>query len=557
MKNPKYKFWFFGLLLATFVLNIIQAIYTGIISDEAYYKLFGENLSWGYFDHPPAVAILTRLSSLLFPGFLGIRFMGVVLHILTLFITWKIIDEKYPDTKKVFFFFLIVSSFVMFTVYGFVTTPDVPLLFFTALFLYAYKQFLKDASPKIIVLLGVVMAGLVYSKYQSALVIGFVVFSNLRLLKNSRFWLAGILGIFLLIPHFYWQFDHNFPTFQYQLIDRATEFRWLYIIEYIPHTFAVFNPFVFGAVLYIIFKYRPVDSFERALYFLIIGFVLFFWVMAIRGHVQPQWTVASTIPMIILLYNRIKVNKKLEKYAIRFLIPTLLILMAGRVLIVENDFITTAVGFEKNWLKGQLIRQTAGDLPVVFYGSFQESSKYRYFTSEIAFPLSSIEGRLTQFDIWQSEKKYHNKPVFVCDSIFGRSKKIYGGGNTIHGFVSDSLQTVNRMIVDFETPSVPLYRGDTVTMQISVQNPYSHSINFNHTQFPVTVLAVFNLNGKRTFQPVRFETPTVIIGAGNILKRKVTFVIPKLKTGRYQFCFSLSTCLCKPLNSKLVKIKVE
>jgi len=113
------------------------------------------------------------------------------------------------------------------------------------------------------------------------------------------------------------------------------------------------------------------------------------------------------------------------------------------------------------------------------------------------------------------------------------------------------------MIVDFETSAVPLYSGDTVTMQISVQNPYSHSINFNHTQFPVTVLAVFNFNGKRTFQPVRFETPPVIIGAGNILKRKVTFVIPKLKTGRYQFCFSLSTCLCKPLNSKLVKIDVN
>jgi len=229
MKYLNYRFWFILLLVGTFVLNIIQGLFTGIISDEAHYALIGANLDWGYFDHPPVVAILTRFSSLFFSGALGIRFAGIVLHIFTLFITWKIIGEKHPETKKIFFFFLIVSSFVMFTVYGFVTTPDVPLLFFTALFLYAYKQFLKDTSSKIVLFLGIAMAGLVYSKYQAALVIGFVVFSNLRLLKNGKFWISAILGLLLLIPHFYWQYDHGFPTFRYQLIDRATDFKWQYI----------------------------------------------------------------------------------------------------------------------------------------------------------------------------------------------------------------------------------------------------------------------------------------------------------------------------------------
>jgi len=557
MKNLNYKYWFFILLIATFVVNLIQAYYTGIISDEAYYALYGAYLDWGYFDHPPAVALLTRTSSLLFPGSLGIRFATTVIHILTLFIVWKVIDEKPADSEKVLFFFLIASSFVMFTVYGFVTTPDVPLLFFTALFLYAYKRFLQKPKLGIILFLGFAMAGLVYSKYQAALVIGFVVFSNISLLKNGRFWISAIIGLILLIPHFYWLYDHGFPTFRYQLIDRATEFKLQYIIEYIPNTSVAFNPFVFGAVIYVLIRYRPGDLFERAMYFLIIGFISFFWISGFRGHVQPQWTVATTIPMIIILYNRIQENKKLRNYTLNFIFPTFLLLLLGRVLIVNNDFVASKCGFEKEWPKTQLISKIAGDLPVLFQGSFQESSKYHYFSSKNAFPLSSLESRHTQFDIWQFEKQYNNKPVFVCAKIAGRSKKMTDSEISIWGFVSGSLQTVNRMLVDFRFPDTHTRQGDTIVMQISVHNTYPYSIDFHHIQFPVKILSVFTRKGKHTFQQVKMDSTIGIIDAGGTIKREIRFVIPKLNAGNYTFGLSLSTCLSKPLNSKIVKIKVE
>ena len=34
-----------------FLLNLIQAKYTGLHADEAYYWLFTQFLQWGYFDH--------------------------------------------------------------------------------------------------------------------------------------------------------------------------------------------------------------------------------------------------------------------------------------------------------------------------------------------------------------------------------------------------------------------------------------------------------------------------------------------------------------------------
>jgi hypothetical protein len=253
--------------------------------------------------------------------------------------------------------------------------------------------------------------------------------------------------------------------------------------------------------------------------------------MGFRGHVQPQWTVAATIPMIILLYNRIQENEKLKNYAIRFFIPLLIVLLIGRVIIAENKFVTSIIGFEKEWPRGQLIRKAAGELPVLFHGSFQEPSKYRYFTSKDAFTLSSLEGRHTQFDIWQFEKQYHNKSVFVCDSVNGRSRKFSEGGITFHGFVTDSLQTVNRIIVDFENSAKLMKQGDTIVMQISVHNPYPYIINFQHKQFPVKVSAVFIIKGKRIFIPVRFDSPIESVTAGSTVKRKLIFTVPKLKTG--------------------------
>lgn len=78
----------------------------------------------------------------------------------------------------------------MFSFYGFFTAPDVPLLFFTAFFLYAYKNYLTDQNIKNILALSISMAGLVYSKYHAILVIGFVILSNPGLLKSYKIWLA-------------------------------------------------------------------------------------------------------------------------------------------------------------------------------------------------------------------------------------------------------------------------------------------------------------------------------------------------------------------------------
>jgi len=71
--NPKNQFILF--ILIFLLINLIQSVYTGLLDDEAYYWVWAKDLDFGYFDHPPLVAVWIKLSSLLFNGELGVRFL--------------------------------------------------------------------------------------------------------------------------------------------------------------------------------------------------------------------------------------------------------------------------------------------------------------------------------------------------------------------------------------------------------------------------------------------------------------------------------------------------
>ena len=323
----------FYILLAIWVLaDLLQAIFTPVHADEAYYALYGRFLDWGYYDHPPMVALLTALSGALFKGNLSIRFATVLLHGGTVWLVWITLPHKTLTNKDVWTFFAIASSLVMFSAYGFITTPDAPLLFFTALFFYLYKHYLNTPTWPLAFALGVTLAAMLYSKYMAVLVAGFVLLSNLKLLKDPKVWIAVLLSALLFVPHILWQINHHFPSFQYHLLGRNTGFRMQYLLEYFPNQLLVFNPVCLCLALYFCWKRRKTDDlFERAGIFTIAGFILFFWIMTVKGHAEPHWTVAASIPMILLLWQELR-NEQWHKWLMRGIVPIVGVLLIFRII---------------------------------------------------------------------------------------------------------------------------------------------------------------------------------------------------------------------------------
>ena len=128
---------FIVLLLVWGMIDLLCAMLCDIHADEAYYRLYGQYLDWGYFDHPPMIALMTFVSDVLVPGTsivaknLSVRLMTVLFHMATVFLVWTTLDIKdRADKRAQNIFFLVSGSMVMFNAYGFITAPDAPLLFF-------------------------------------------------------------------------------------------------------------------------------------------------------------------------------------------------------------------------------------------------------------------------------------------------------------------------------------------------------------------------------------------------------------------------------------------
>jgi hypothetical protein len=533
MAMTKDKFnWKFCLccgLFIWFIVNLLQGIFTEIQEDEAYYVLYGEHLAWGYFDHPPMVGLMTFLSSLFFSGTLGVRFFTILASCLSLFTMWKIIDDKQPYKEKILLFFTLACSIVMFNIYGFVTTPDTSLILFSALFLLVYQRYLAENTWPRALLMGVLMACMVYSKYHAFLLLGLIVLSNLKLLKDGKFYVACLVTLTLLVPHILWQINTDFPSFKYHLSQRSEPFRWSYFFEYLPNQLLIFNPLTFGAVVYVLMKHKPKNGwiasscllamtpkdrldviaskakpskeqtpqnvFERGLRFILIGFFFFFWLMAFRGHVEPHWTIVCVIPVIVLVYRKSLIDDKLRKYTMRLILPSLLLVLTFRILLLTP--LADRFGYHGKEKYYKAIEQVAGDRPVVFRGSFQPPALYHYFTGKESSTLQCYYDRMTQYDLWQFDKAWIGKEVFICGPVNGRSESYQVGNVEIEGFLSDDFSSANRLVTTFEITNAgndktPVFHhGDTIRVDFSIYNPSEAPINFQHKDFKMAIKAQY------------------------------------------------------------------
>ena len=584
MTKDKIFNWRFCLccgIFIWFVINLLQGIFTEIQEDEAYYALYGEHLAWGYFDHPPMVGLMTFLSSIFFSGDLSVRFFTIIASCLSLWVMWliangqpfdklrdlngikaKVVEPvETPTSKNLFLFFTIACSIVMFNIYGFVTTPDASLILFSALFLLIYQQYLEERTWPKALLLGVTMALMIYSKYHAFLFLGLIVLSNLRLLKDGKFWVSCLLALALLMPHVLWQVDNDFPSFKYHLAGRNEAFRWSYFLEYLPNQLLIFNPFTFGAVVYVLIKRKKTGSpyidssyhtsptrndmhgnlvFERGLRFILIGFFFFFWLMAFRGHVEPHWTIVCCIPAVVLVYRKALIDERLRKYTKFVIFPSLLLVLAFRILLLTP--LADRFGYHGKEPYYRAIEQVAGDRPVVFRGSFQQPALYHYFTGKESSTLQSYYDRMTQYDLWQFDKDWVGQRVFVC-SPHRLSKAFQINGVEFQGFMAEHFQSANRLVTTYQitnrdvTEAPVFHYGDTIQLDFSIYNPYDRAVDFHHPEFDMCIKTQYLMSNDFGYC---FYNDNIVIPAHEAYNGHLfTIVSDDIKTGKNRFTLGI------------------
>jgi hypothetical protein len=570
--NTKFSKYFinpFTLLLVLWgILNLVQALLTPLNNDEAYYWMYSKYLAWGFFDHPPMIALMIKTGYWLFQNELGVRIIIVLSQLAALSVIWANTEKVQRQNKwNIYFFFMLAAILPVLNIYGFIATPDAPLILFTAVFLFSYKKFLNDESWQNTLFLGFSMAAVIYSKYHGGLLIIIVILSNLKLLKSGRFYMAVILAVLLFIPHLFWQYSNGFPSLKYHLVDRVPGFNLSHVPDYLSSQLVFHNPLILPVLIWIIVKVRTENQFDKALYYIVTGFFGFFFIASFRYHIEPQWTALVSVPMIIILLNNIEYKSWIRgfvKWVTFFVFPVLLFVRIAFIVdFLPVSFLKNEYHNNKKWAND--ISLLAGTRPVVFTNSYQHPSVYTFYTGKFAHSLDNLNYRKTQYDLWNFEEQIHGKevlyiPHFLTDYYKANlTKRILSNGDSVFFRVYKDFQSLQKECVILSDGLYSFERTAINSIHLRIFNPYPYMINFKHNELPVVFQIDFIKSGHREGK-MNLVLPVNItkMNVGDTISADCQFTIEDIPSGIYKIAICSETgILYDTYNSKFKVARIK
>ena len=523
------------------VANLVQAGFTELANDEAYYHMFAERLAWGYFDHPPVTALLVWAGERLFGGELGVRFFFTVLQPLYLWILWRLIRPADAGRRDAALFVVVSAATLMLQLYGFIAVPDGPLMFTTALFLLTFKWF-SENRRRAWLWMGIAMALMAYSKYHGALVVLFALAANPRQLLRPALYSSGAVALLLLVPHLVWQYEHDWASFAYHLSGRNSVFRPGYVVEFLANVLVVFNPFFVPLYVQAWRKVKPQTPVGRALKLLPVAFIVFFMLSSLRGYVQPQWVIVSCFGLVCVLFAYARRHPRTRRYVMRAGGVTVGLIVLVRLVMIFNPL---GIRFEvfNNPESYAAIAAKADGRPVVFRYGYAVAAKYAFYTGGEAYCQPNIRYRTHQWQFRDDDSQFIGREVLVecpdgtvSDSTRQVRTLTMANGRSFTWFVDPAFHPVRLVDIAFTGLPGRVAAGETLRLELRIRNPYPYAIRVGADD---TQLVMLWKHGR--FRVDEFPTgETFTIPADSELTRGVTFtVLPQLAGETFDVGFAL------------------
>ena len=472
--------------------NVVQAGFSQLANDEAYYHMFAEHLAWGYFDHPPMTALLVWLGEHLFGGELGVRFFFTLLQPLYLWVLWRLVRPADASRRDAVLFCMIAASTLMLQLCGFIAVPDGPLLFTAALFLGAFRRFTEERRGAWI-WLGVTMAMMAYSKYHGALVVLFALLvTPRRLFLRPGLYLGGALALLLLVPHLLWQYHHDWASFAYHLSGRNAVFRVSYVTDFLANMLVVFNPFFVPLYIQAWRKTKTRTPLERLLRLLPVGFIGFFLLSSLRGYVQPQWVIVASFGLLWLLFDYARHHTRTRRYVMRAGVVTLVLIAAVRLVMIFNPTDLRFEVFHNPESYGAIAREAAGR-PVVFRHSYAQAAKYAFYTGGEAYCQPNVRYRTHQWQFRDDDTRFTGREVLVecgpeADSIRDVRTIRLANGRSFTWFVDPSFHPVRQVVISAEEVPDRVMPGEELALDLTLENPYPYEISVGTDDTELTMI---------------------------------------------------------------------
>lgn len=299
-------------ILALTALRLVSAAWTPLTFDEAYYWQWSNHLAFGYYDHPPMVALLIRAGTLIAGDTeLGVRLVSVLLALPMSFAIYRAALILFGSVQVAASAAILLNVTMMVAVGTMIVTPDAPLLAASSFVLLALAKVLQSARGEWWLAAGAAVGAALLSKY-TALLLGpsilvwlLAVPSLRRWLKSPWPYLGGLLALLIFTPVILWNADHQWVSLLKQVSGRARieGFHPAFIAELIPTQLVFATPpvFILGAMgLYALIRRRAGSPPSRALVETLFWTTTLYFVWhSLHARVEANW-LAPVYPAFVV-----------------------------------------------------------------------------------------------------------------------------------------------------------------------------------------------------------------------------------------------------------------
>jgi hypothetical protein len=286
---------------ALVVLRLAAAAVTPLTFDEAYYWMWSKHLAGGYYDHPPMVAVVIRLGTMIAGDTeLGVRLVSILLALPMSWAVYRCAEILFGGVRVAATAAILLNITLMAAVGTLIVTPDAPLLVAASFVVFFLAKVLETGRGAWWLAVGVAVGAALLSKY-TAMFFGPAILIWLAVVPKLRRWflspwpyLGGLVALAIFAPVILWNADHHWVSFIKQIgRARIEDFRPAFIAELIPTQIAFATPLVWmlGAMgLYALLRRNSGALASRALISTIFWtIVLYFAWHSLHARVEANW----------------------------------------------------------------------------------------------------------------------------------------------------------------------------------------------------------------------------------------------------------------------------
>lgn len=332
----------------------------------------------------------------------------------------------FENEALTFWVLIALNASIVFELYGFVITPDSPLIFAWAATIFSIWRLILSGDMKWWYIAGIAMGLSWLGKYSGIMLVPSV-FMFFLISKDQRKWLltphpylASLLAVIVFAPVLIWNFQHDWISFAFQGTRRTSgmsHWQVRFAGELLGSQFFILTPYLFVLVVAAFIRFSkkimgPIE--DRILLLVSSGFITmtFFTLVSFRSLVKMNWLAPAYWSFVILgVHYLIQDPGRFKRMKIGLASSYVFLALGIGVVTVPN----VPLGEGNTWSGW---RQAARDIDAlsdslsqveeshfVYSTNYKASSLLKFYMKEqpTSYAQNIIGKDALQFDIWEGE----------------------------------------------------------------------------------------------------------------------------------------------------------